>query len=108
MLFKSQHLLRKLRKTGRLATAEVISIKTLGEGKSRRALWAPDEDLYGNWVDCLLVLRVVPHNSGDPPFEATVTTRVSPLRQLGLTVPVWYDPGDTRKVAVDHEVVSAG
>jgi len=108
MSFKSQHLLRKLRKTGRPATAEILWVKTIGEGKSMRALWAPDEDLNGNWVDCLLRLRVVPRAGGDPPFEATVTTRVNPLRQLGLTVPVWYNPRDTSKVALDHEEAGAG
>ena len=41
------------------------------------ALWEPDEDLNGNWVDCLLLLRVVPHDGGDLPFEAAVTTRRS-------------------------------
>ena len=108
MFFKSNHLLRKLRKTGRPATAEVISVKTIGEGKSMRALWEPDEDLNGNWVDCLLLLRVVPLGGIDQPFEATITTRISPLRQLGLTVPVWYDPADTRRVALDHLALDHG
>ncbi len=114
MFFKSEHyLLRRLRKKGRPATAEVIWIKTIREGKSMRALWAPDEDLNRNWVDCLLRLRVIPPD-GAPAFEATVTTRISPLRQLGATVPVWYDPRDPRKVAMDpgvaadHQEVGAG
>ena len=32
MLFKSKHLLKELRKSGRRATAEIISVKTVGEG----------------------------------------------------------------------------
>ena len=103
MFFKQRHLLREMRTTGRRATAEIISIKTVGGSKSIRALWAPDEDLSDSWVDCLMRLRVVPEQGGAPPFEATATTRLHTLRYLGDTVPVWYDPGDTSKVIVDYE-----
>ena len=103
MLFKHKHLLTELRKNGRRAMAEIISIKTLGEGSSIRALWAPDEDLSSNWIDCLMRLRVVPEQYEEPPFEATAMTRVHTLKYLGSTVPVWYDPGNTTRVVVDHE-----
>ena len=103
MLFKHKHLLTELRKNGRRATAEVISIKTVGEGSSIRALWAPDEDLSSGWIDCLMRLRVIPGQRGEPPFEATAMTRVHTLKYVGGTVPVWYDPGNTARVVVDHE-----
>ena len=51
MFFKKRHLLTELRKSGRRATAEIVSIKTVGEGSSLRARWAPDEDLGNGWVD---------------------------------------------------------
>jgi Lon protease-like protein len=103
MLFKHKHLLSELRKNGRRGTAEIISIKTVGEGSSIRALWAPDEDLSSGWIDCLLRLRVTPEQHGEPPFEATAMTRVHPLKYLGAAVPVWYDPGNTSRVVVDYE-----
>jgi hypothetical protein len=103
MLFKQKHLLAEMRKTGRRATAEIISIKTVGESSPIRALWAPGEDLSSSWIDCLMRLRVVPEQDGEPPFEATATTRLHTLRYLGGTVPVWYTPGDTTKVVVDYE-----
>jgi hypothetical protein len=103
MLFKHKHLLTELRKNGRRATAEIISIKTVGEGRSIRALWAPDEDLGSGWIDCLMRLRVIPEQHGEPPFEATAVTRVHTLKYLGGTVPVWYDPGNTARVVVDYE-----
>jgi hypothetical protein len=53
-------------------------------------------------------LRVLPEQRGEPPFEATVMTRVHTLRYLGGTVPVWYDPGDTARVVVDYEADVAG
>jgi Lon protease (S16) C-terminal proteolytic domain len=62
MLFKHKHLLAELRKNGRRATAEIISVKTVGEGSSIRALWAPDEDPGSGWIDCLMRLRVVPEH----------------------------------------------
>jgi len=103
MLFKHKHLLTELRKNGRRATAEIVSIKTVGEGSSLRALWAPDEDLSSGWIDCLMRLRVVPEQHGEPPFEATAMTRVHTLKYLGSTVPVWYDPTNTARVVVDYE-----
>jgi ATP-dependent Lon protease len=108
MLFKHKHLLTELRKNGRRATAEVISIKTVGEGSSIRALWAPDEDLSSGWIDCLMRLRVIPGQRGEPPFEATAMTRVHTLKYLGSTVPVWYDPRNTTRVVVDYEADLAG
>jgi ATP-dependent Lon protease len=108
MLFKHKHLLTELRKNGRRATAEIISIKTVGEGSSIRALWAPDEDLSSGWIDCLMRLRVVPEQRGEPPFEATAMTRVHTLKYLGGTVPVWYDPGNTTRVVVDYEADLSG
>jgi hypothetical protein len=103
MLFKHKHLLKELRKSGRRATAEIISVKTVGEGRSIRALWAPDEDLSSGWIDCVMRLRVIPEQRGEPPFEATAITRVHPLKYLGGTVPVWYDPANTARVVVDYE-----
>jgi hypothetical protein len=103
MLFKHKHLLAELRKNGRRATAESISVKTVGEGSSTRALWAPDEDLGSGWIDCLMRLHVVPEQRGEPPFEATAMTRVHTLKYLGNAVPVWYDPGNTARVIVDYE-----
>ena len=108
MLFKHKHLLTELRKNGRRATAEIISIKTVGEGRSIRALWAPDEDLSSGWIDCLMRLRVIPGQRGEPPFEATAMTRVHTLKYLGGTVPVWYDPENTARVVVDYEADLAG
>jgi hypothetical protein len=107
MLFKHKHLLSELRKNGRRATAEIIEIETVGEGSSIRAPWAPDEDLGRGWIDCLMRLRVMPQQSGEPPFEATAMTRVHTLDYLGSTVPVWYDPRNTAKVVVDYEAGAA-
>lgn len=103
MLFKHKHLLKELRKSGCRATAEIISVKTVGEGRSIRALWAPDEDLSSGWIDCVMRLRVIPEQRGEPPFEATAMTRVHTLKYLGGTVPVWYDPANTARVVVDYE-----
>jgi hypothetical protein len=50
MLFKHKHLLTELRKNGRRATAEIISIKTVGEDSSIRALWTPAADLEPGWL----------------------------------------------------------
>jgi Lon protease (S16) C-terminal proteolytic domain len=103
MLFKHKHLLGEIRKNGRRATAEIISVKTVGEGSSIRALWAPDEDLSSGWVECVMQLHVIPERRDEPPFEATAMTRVHTLKYLGGIIPVWYDPGNPSKVVVDYE-----
>jgi hypothetical protein len=103
MFFKQRHLLTEMRKSGRRATAEIISIKTVGGSNPIRALLAPGEDLSSSWVDCLMRLRVVPERAGEPPFETTARTRLPPLKYLGAMVPVWYNPGDTSRVVVDYE-----
>jgi hypothetical protein len=103
MLFKHKHLLKELRKSGRRATGEIISVKTVGEGSSIRALWAPDEDLSSGWIDYVMRLRVIPEQPGESPFEATAMTRVHTLKYLGGTVPVWYDPENSARVVVDYE-----
>lgn len=106
MFFKREHLLKELRKNGRRATAEIISIEAAGEVGRLRALWAPDEG-PGSGIDCLIRLRVVPEQDGDPPFEATATSRAHRLRYLGRTVPVWYDPGNVSRVVVDYAAALA-
>ncbi|WP_035839194.1 S16 family serine protease [Kitasatospora azatica] len=103
MLFKHQHLLNELRRTGCQATAEILSVTTLGSGTNLRALWAPDEDLTSRWLDVRLKLRVVPPNPMDLPFEATVLTRAHTLKLQGGTVPVWYDPANPSRLVVDYE-----
>jgi hypothetical protein len=70
MLFKHKQLLEELRKKGRPATAEIVSIKTVGKGTSIRALWAPPENLTSGWIDCLMRLWIIPEKRDHPPFEA--------------------------------------
>jgi len=103
MLFKHKHLLEELRQNGRHATGEIISINTVGEGAAMRAMWAPDSDLSAGWMDCVMHLRVIPDERGEPPFEAKVATRIHTLKFQGSHVPVWYDPQDTSKVVIDYE-----
>ena len=66
MLFKHKQLLEELRKKGRPATAEIVSIKPVGKGTSIRALWA----LTSGWIDCLMRLWIIPEQRDHPPFEA--------------------------------------
>ena len=108
MFFKNKHHLNEMRRHGRRAMGEIISIKTLGAVKASTSRWALDEDLGSSWVDCLMRLRVTPEHGGEPAFEATATARVNALEYLGSTVPVWYRPGDTSLVVVDHEASPAG
>lgn len=103
MLFKHKHLLEELRRKGRRATGEILSMTTLGEAASLKGAFAPDEDLTKTWFDCRMVLRVVPEDRGEAPFEATVLTRIHTLKSQGGHVPVWYDPADRAKVVVDYE-----
>jgi ATP-dependent Lon protease len=101
MLFKHKHLLEDLRAHGRKATAEVLSVTTLGVAS--KGGWSSDEDLTRTWYDCRLVLRVIPEDRAEPPFEARVLTRVHTQKTAGSHVPVWYDPADHAKVVVDYE-----
>ncbi|MEY9872382.1 hypothetical protein ABH931_001858 [Streptacidiphilus sp. MAP12-33] len=103
MLFKHRHLLEDLRERGRTAPAEIISVKTVGGGNHLRAMWASDQDLTAQWMDCWMHLRVVPKSRAEPPFEATVLTRMHTLPLEGGVVPVWYDPADHARVVVDYE-----
>ena len=103
MLFKHKHLLEELRKKGSRATGEILSMTTLGEASSVKGAFAPDEDLTKAWFDCRMVLRVVPEDRAESPFEATVLTRIHTMKFQGSHVPVWYDPSDHSKVVVDYE-----
>jgi len=40
---------------------------------------------------------------GEPPFEASVRTRLNTFKYKGDVVPVLYDPADHGKVVVDYE-----
>ena len=101
MLYKHDHLEKRLREHGRAATAEILSIKTEGEGSSYRALFSDDSDLTTTWFNCRLKLRISP--DGEAPFEATVHTRLNTIKSDGDTVPVLYDPDDHGDVFVDYE-----
>jgi len=56
---------------------------------------SPDDDLTTSWTLCWLHLRVMPE--GEPPFEASVRTRLNTFKYKGDTVPVLYDPGGSRQ-----------
>jgi Short C-terminal domain len=101
MLFKHGHLEKKLREAGKQARAQILSIKTEGEGSSVRAVFADDSDLTTGWFLCRLDLRVMP--SGEAPFETRVHTRLHTLKSKGDMVPVLYDPDDHDKVVVDYK-----
>lgn len=103
MLFKHKHLLDELRQQGRKARGEILSITTLGAAAGFKGTFAPDEDLSHTWYDCRMVLRVVPEDRAEPPFEATVLTRVHTMKFQGSHVPVWYDLADHTRVVVDYE-----
>ena len=102
MLYKHGRLEKKLREHGRPATAEILSIRTEGQGNSAKAQWSDDSDLTTSWTLCRLQLRVKPQ--GEAPFEATVRTRLNTLKSQGDTVPVLYDPDDHDKLVVDYEL----
>ena len=92
MLFKHGHLEKKLREHGKQARAEILSIKTEGQGSSMRAMFADDSDLTTGWFLCRLDLRVMP--SGEPPFKTRVHTRRHTRKTKGDMVPVPDDPND--------------
>ena len=103
MLFKHKHLLEQLRKNGRKGTGEILSITTVGGGGSMSQPFRPDSDITTTWTDAKLKLRVVPDDRLEAPFEASVLTRLHSMKNQGDHVPVWYDPEDHGKVAVDYE-----
>jgi hypothetical protein len=101
VLYKHEHLVKKLRKDGAAAPAEILGIRTEGRGNSARASFSNDDDLTTTWSLCRLELRVMP--PGGEPFEATVRTRLNTFKSKGSTVPVLYDPDDHDKLVVDYE-----
>jgi hypothetical protein len=101
VLYKHDHLEKKLREHGRSAPAEILGMRTEGSGNSVRGMLADDDDLSGRWTLARLHLRVMPE--GEPPFEATVRARLHTFKYKGDTVPVLYDPADQDKVVVDSE-----
>jgi hypothetical protein len=101
MLYKHDRLEKKLREHGRAAPAEILAMRTEGEGTSARASWSNDDDLTTSWFLCRLELRVMP--PGEAPFDATVRTRLNTWKAKGGTVPVLYDPEDHDKVVVDYQ-----
>ena len=103
MLFQHKHLLEELRKTGSPATGQILDMTTIGESGSLHSGWSSDSDLTTTWFDVRLKLRVVPRDRAEAPFEATVLTRIHTLKFQGSDVPVWYDPRDHSRVAVDYE-----
>ncbi|MEY9936848.1 S16 family serine protease [Streptacidiphilus sp. MAP5-3] len=103
MFFKHKHLLKDLREHGREGNAEILSMRTIGEGGNMRSAWSSDEDLTTTWFDCWMKLLVQPVDRSQPPFEATVKSRVHTLKWQGSHVPVWYDPEDHSRVVVDYE-----
>ncbi|MBF9067254.1 S16 family serine protease [Streptacidiphilus fuscans] len=103
MFFKHKHLLKDLREHGRRGDAEILSMRTIGEGSNARSAWSSDEDLTTSWFDCSLKLLVQPVDRSQPPFEATVKSRVHTLKWQGSHLPVWFDPEDHSRVVVDYE-----
>jgi hypothetical protein len=100
MFYKHKHLLEELRKTGRPARGQVISMTHAGGGLFHAGAQQGDG---GTWTDVQVHLRVIPHHHMDEPFEAHVSTRIHELKHQGETVPVWYDPTDHSRVVVDYE-----
>jgi ATP-dependent Lon protease len=103
MLFKHKHLLDELRQKGSKATGEILSMTTMGEAAGIKGTFSSDADLSHTWYDCRMVLRVVPEDRAEPPFQATVLTRIHTMKYQGSHVPVWYDPADHAKIVVDYE-----
>ena len=101
MLYKHDHLLKRLREQGRTAPATILGMRTEGTYSDPGAMWADDSDLTKGGSLCRLELRVMP--PGEPPFETTIRTRVDSFHYTGDTIEVLYDPADHDKVAFDYE-----
>ena len=101
MLFKHGHLENELREHGRSASAEIVSITTLGTGASMGWMFSDDSDITTNWFLCRLTVRVTP--PGEPAFEKTVNSRLNTMKQKGGEVPVLYDPDDHDRLVVDYK-----
>jgi hypothetical protein len=100
MFYKHKHLLEELRKTGRPARGQVISMTHAGGGLFHAGA-RPDEG--GTWMEVQVHLRVIPRHHGDESFEVNLSTRIHSLKHKGDTVPVWYDPNNHSRVVVDYE-----
>jgi hypothetical protein len=101
VIYKHEHLEKKLREHGRTAPAEILAMRTEGSGNGLGAMWATDDDLSKQWTLCWFHLRVMPE--GEPPFEASVRSRLHTFKYKGDSVPVLFDPDDHDKVVVDAE-----
>ena len=101
MLYKHDHLLRRLRAEGRTAPATILGMRTEGNYSEMGAAWADDSDLTKSGSLCRLEVRVTP--PGEPPFETTIRTRVNSFHYTGDTIEVLYDPADHDRVAFDYE-----
>jgi Short C-terminal domain len=99
VFYKHSRLEKRLRESGRPATAEILSMRTEGGGHSARR--AEDDDLSQSWTLCRLHLKVMP--DGEPAFETSLRTRLHTFKYKGDAVPVLYDPDDHDKVVVDSE-----
>jgi len=84
MLFKHGHLENDLREHGRSASAEIVSITTLGTGASMGWMFSDDSDITTNWFLCRLTVRVTPpgrhHHGAASPSAGTPTSAGSDAR----------------------------
>jgi hypothetical protein len=100
MLYKHDHLVKRLQEEGRTAPATILGMRTEGDYSDPGAMWADDSDLTKSGSLCRLELRVMP--PGETPFETTIRTRVNSFHYTGDTIEVLYDPADHDKVAFDY------
>ncbi len=101
MLYKHDHLVKRLQQAGRTAPATILGMRTEGDYSEPGAMWADDSDLTKSGSLCRLELRVMP--PGETPFETTIRTRVNSFHYTGDTIEVLYDPADHDQVAFDYE-----
>ena len=87
---------RKLEKSGKAATAVVISSEyNMGSGTAG----------YGATILCKMKLQVQPE--GEPAFEASLDAWMDPPPSEGDSVPVVYDPADHSKLIIDRRAEDA-